>query len=98
MLASRALQHRIKSAHQCWSTGLTTHAVQIVDIFMGKPPSYLQWFPPEAYPEPVVLPIDADGASCRACHPYLADGGWPKPRRTSTSCGKSSAGPPIIST
>ena len=73
MMASRALQHRIKSAHLCWSTGLTTHAMQIVDISIGKPPQYLQWVPPEAYPEPAITPIDADSASRGACHLYQAD-------------------------
>ena len=73
MLASRALQHRIAKAHLCWCTGLTTHVMQAVDISLGKPPQYLQWVPPEAYPEPVALPLDAEGASRRACHLYQAD-------------------------
>ena len=53
MFISRALQHRVIATHLDWTTGLTTHALQAVDITLGIPAQYLQWVPPEAYPEPI---------------------------------------------
>ena len=37
LMASRALQHRVAATQLSWTTGLTTHAWQAVDIVIGSP-------------------------------------------------------------
>ena len=77
MMASRALQHRMVGIHLDWTTGMATHALQAIDVTLGTPAQYLQWAPPEAYPEPADITANhLEEASRRAC--ATVDSDWLK--------------------